>query len=267
MPKKKTLSYRTCRNKGIAHEYATAKVTNPQPTSIKRTHATSTSNTEEQPSTSAEQSTKEQLQEIQRDQPYTSGNHAKHAHTSQTTQSLPKNEIDTQQIATLCTGSSEVLHPTKKRRVQPQAGIRGSTRLRKCQETLQYTQTPTVVQPHNVPAQDDPVALAIIQRRTAETLPTTYCEARFDHNDISEGCDIGGTNFICHFCGAMLFQSEVSDNSSKICCHKGKISLQEIQVPPILKELIQNNNEDTHNYLQNIRQCNSDLAFASVNVN
>lgn len=109
----------------------------------------------------------------------------------------------------------------------------------------------------------DPMVLVIEQRRIVEHLPRTYFAARLANSEISDS-SIGNMDKVCRYCVALLFKSEIKDHSSRICCHNGKISLPPIDVPPFLQNLIESNNQQSKDYLLNIRQYNSALAFASV---
>lgn len=108
----------------------------------------------------------------------------------------------------------------------------------------------------------------IERTRVQDKLPMTYCCARLLQKD----CDVtkhsvGPMNKICKYCGAKLFSLEVSEGSSSLCCHKGKINVPEVVVCDELKTLLERNDNTTKNYLDNIRQFNSALAMASVQVN
>lgn len=147
------------------------------------------------------------------------------------------------------------VRPTKRRRIiSPPA--RASTR-------IAHRQQPAVREPTPEPIHQDPIAVAIEHRRTAEKLCATYCAARLC-NSVIQYISIGDLNNICQFCGALLFACEFKDRSSQLCCHKGKIKLEPVDVPPVLQTLIEQNKDETHKYLDNIRQYNSALAFASV---
>lgn len=98
-------------------------------------------------------------------------------------------------------------------------------------------------------------------------LPKTYCSARLLlPEEQIELHSVGDMDKICKHCSAMLYAGEVSDGSSSICCHKGKISLPPVTVPNELRSLIEQNDSKTANYLLHIRNFNNALAFASIQV-
>ena len=63
----------------------------------------------------------------------------------------------------------------------------------------------------------------------------------------------------CNFCNALHFATE-----KRICCHGGKVLLPPLApYPEDLRQLLTSQNAQTRNFLKNIRQYNSSLAFAS----
>lgn len=247
MPKKQPLSYRTTRKQRQKVHVSAVEGAMKQ-SAIRNPHLpTSSSVSHELSATSAEQVHRAWLPKTRRIQLSTSRD-------VETNVMLPTNEGDYQNsespVTTESIAVATAVGSTMRNRVQRQPATRGSCI---CEPTLQNRLATTVVERYNVPAQEDTVALTIIQKRITEKLSSTYCEARFHNDDFTEGSNIGNMDFICKFCDAMLFQSEVVDNSSQICCHKGKIKLEKIQIPPILQKILEKNDEDTRNYLQNIR--------------
>lgn len=149
------------------------------------------------------------------------------------------------------------VQPTRRRRLlSPPA--RASTRISDREQGVNE-QVPNI----NEPFQQDPFAGAIDHMRRVERLPATYCAARLC-NSVVPDSNMGDMNNICRYCGALLFACEFKDSSSQLCCHKGKVNLEPVDVLQFLQTLIEQNDHDTSNYLQNIRQYNSALAFASV---
>jgi len=147
---------------------------------------------------------------------------------------------------------------------------RASTRVAQRPRVVYASQVPTFIpNTQGVPLlpQDHPIDLAIEHRRQADNLPTTYCAARKIKGDVPTGSALRLLNHLCIHCHALLFQYEVKDQSASLCCHKGKVALQDIVVPDFLRELIEKNDHTTKEYLLNVRKYNSALAFASVQVN
>ncbi|XP_055845576.1 uncharacterized protein LOC129915415 [Episyrphus balteatus] len=108
----------------------------------------------------------------------------------------------------------------------------------------------------------------INRRRSQDKLAVSYCCAWILHNDNEvQTVFVGYMNITCIHCSAKLFPLEVVSGSSNICCHKGKVTLPEVTVCDELRNLIEANNENTKNYLNNVRQYNNALAFASIQVN
>lgn len=147
-----------------------------------------------------------------------------------------------------------------------------STRIAARPHVTYFSQVPTADDPAIVVPQvpsveitqpQDPMVLVIEQRRIVEHLPRTYFAARLANSEISAS-SVGNMDTVCRYCAALLYKSEVKDDSSRICCHNGKISLPPIDVPPFLQNLTERNNQQSKDYLLNIRQYNSALAFASV---
>jgi hypothetical protein len=70
---------------------------------------------------------------------------------------------------------------------------------------------------------------------------------------------VNNTENICRYCNALRFKGE-----SLNCCHNGKVDLPPIHpYPPNMNELLTGNNAKSHNFHDNIRNYNSDMAFAS----
>ena len=72
--------------------------------------------------------------------------------------------------------------------------------------------------------------------------------------------DLGLLNSICMHCGAFHFAQEATNGHFNACCHNGLINLPQPQVNEDLKNLILYDS----NFIQNIRQYNSAMAFASL---
>jgi hypothetical protein len=74
-------------------------------------------------------------------------------------------------------------------------------------------------------------------------------------------------NEICSECQSKNFKEEKpSDGKFNSCCHKGKVSLSQLQnYPELLKKLLTDKNYPFHkNFIENIRAYNSALGFASM---
>ena len=105
-------------------------------------------------------------------------------------------------------------------------------------------------------------------KRKEHKLPKTYFYARlFPKDNEVQAHIIGDMNEKCEYCSAKLFAEEVRDNTATLCSHKGKVKLESIKVCKELQKLVEQNNEYTKNYSENIKQFNNALAFASVQVN
>ncbi|XP_064631699.1 uncharacterized protein LOC135489987 [Lineus longissimus] len=84
-----------------------------------------------------------------------------------------------------------------------------------------------------------------------------------DHNLLPEEFTLGAMNTVCQFCEALRFKKEPLN-----CCHNGKINLPPLpQYPHQLEPLFTTNTAMTRNFLDNIRQYNSSVAFASFGGN
>lgn len=91
-----------------------------------------------------------------------------------------------------------------------------------------------------------------------------------------ESFHLGEMSFRCSSCGAKHFQAEMTcrdGNLFSLCCHKGKVSLLDLTVNPLLRSLCQGiSSADvlikrrSQNYLQNIRSYNSSFAMVSSEV-
>lgn len=107
----------------------------------------------------------------------------------------------------------------------------------------------------------------ISTRRRLYKLPKTYCTARlFPKDNEVQTHSVGDMDKKCVYCSARLFAGEFSDDSATMCCHKGKVKLEPIKVCEELQNLIEQNDDFTKNYLENIRQFNNALAFASIHI-
>jgi hypothetical protein len=73
-------------------------------------------------------------------------------------------------------------------------------------------------------------------------------------------------NIECGFCQSLNFQSEKpQDNKFSNCCNKGKVILEPLGEPDDLyKSLFDGRHPESKNFLENIRNYNSALAFASM---
>lgn len=84
---------------------------------------------------------------------------------------------------------------------------------------------------------------------------------------VSEKCiiqhDAGVMNVQCSSCEALHFHEEKISNHFNDCCHNGKVVLPLIRVHPMLKDLI-TKSDYKNNFLTNIRQYNSAMAFGSL---
>ena len=88
-----------------------------------------------------------------------------------------------------------------------------------------------------------------------------------DHPDSKEllfSC--GPLNNKCSKCEALHFEKETHDkeNAYSSCCQKGKVVLEPIQVHKDIETLMKNEHEHSQNFMSNILQFNSSLAFASM---
>ena len=86
----------------------------------------------------------------------------------------------------------------------------------------------------------------------------------FDEDEIISHY-LGEMNYICSYCGAKHFKSELNQlNKFSSCCHNGKILLPEDKMyPEILLNLFDDDNEESIFYRNNIREYNNAFAFAS----
>jgi virulence-associated protein VagC len=77
---------------------------------------------------------------------------------------------------------------------------------------------------------------------------------------------LGPMNVKCNFCQALHFKSEKPRaNQFSSCCSKGKVILSPLTEPnDLYKSLFTGNNSASEHFLQNIRNYNSALAFASM---
>ena len=65
------------------------------------------------------------------------------------------------------------------------------------------------------------------------------------------------------YCESLRFPNE-----QRNCCHNGKVSLTQLcEYPESLKELLMGSKQDAINFRNNIRNYNSELAFASFGAN
>jgi len=86
------------------------------------------------------------------------------------------------------------------------------------------------------------------QKKTVDQLPDKYVDASLPY---SEMCDCGKVDVdnICTHCIALLFKSDVSDNSLQLCCHEDKSCLPHSDIPQSLKDLMESNNQECKDYL------------------
>jgi hypothetical protein len=76
---------------------------------------------------------------------------------------------------------------------------------------------------------------------------------------------IGEMNKLCQFCQSLNFKPEANKNKYSLCCQKGLISLNGLNiVPDFIKDLYNGVSKHSKNFLDNIRNYNSALAFASM---
>lgn len=76
----------------------------------------------------------------------------------------------------------------------------------------------------------------------------------------------------CFYCGAIQYRENLvrgkkfSTKEFKYCCNHGKVLGSEIKYPEFLKDLFTSENEESKNFLQNIRLYNASLAFACIHL-
>ncbi len=79
--------------------------------------------------------------------------------------------------------------------------------------------------------------------------------------------DCGRMNNICEFCKSKNFKNErTKDGKIFRCCMNGKVVIPSVEFPNELRGYYDGKNEDSKHFLKNIRQYNSSLAFASLNI-
>jgi hypothetical protein len=80
--------------------------------------------------------------------------------------------------------------------------------------------------------------------------------------------DIGHLSYKCTSCKAIFWLGEkVRGTTLHVCCSNGKVVLPPLQYTPLLKELLEDQNDTGKEFRQNIRGYNSSLAFTSIGVN
>lgn len=103
---------------------------------------------------------------------------------------------------------------------------------------------------------------AEIQRQAVQSIA-----GNFDEQTINERY-CGALNVLCEFCNSKNFHDEKpTDGKFSKCCRKGVVILPEINVAPLLQQLMTNNHAHSKNFMDNIRAFNSSLAFASMGAN
>lgn len=107
----------------------------------------------------------------------------------------------------------------------------------------------------------------IAQRRSQEG--KLYRKAYIENIDQYLQIDthnIGPFNVSCKFFSSLNFASErARDGTFSLCCHKGKVKLPPLtKLPQLLYDLYNENHQLSKNFLENIRNYNSALAFAST---
>ena len=81
--------------------------------------------------------------------------------------------------------------------------------------------------------------------------------------DIDTVYYLGQMNELCQYCESLWFPNE-----QRNCCHNGKVSLTRLcEYPESLKELLMGSKQDAINFRNNIRNYNSEFAFASFGAN
>ena len=107
--------------------------------------------------------------------------------------------------------------------------------------------------------------------KRAEELERQIAELQLQVNFTDESSveqhSCGLLEFKCRFCQARHFRGEKgSDGKFSSCCHKGKVVLEPGRpFPPFLQDLMSNpSNSNYRNFLDNIRNYNSALSFASM---
>lgn len=75
-------------------------------------------------------------------------------------------------------------------------------------------------------------------------------------------------NQICNYCQSLNFCLEATSGEFTLCCQKGKVHLPSFEdYPQELRLLLNRSHTDSCHFLDNIRNYNSSLAFASTKVN
>ena len=104
-----------------------------------------------------------------------------------------------------------------------------------------------------------------------------YCAMPPGVNDKQQEVDkclsLGNMDQQCRYCGSKMWLAErLTQSSNKkpnfdLCCKNGKVRLPPWKPPPqVLRDLLDNNDNDSKFYKQKIRSFNSNLAYASLQV-
>ena len=89
--------------------------------------------------------------------------------------------------------------------------------------------------------------------------PTKFKARQFP--PVVERFSLGPFDKKCEYCGAIRFKNEFDETN---CCHKGKVDLPPLDpYPDELKALLTYNDTESTHFLDNIRQYNSSMSFAS----
>jgi len=74
-------------------------------------------------------------------------------------------------------------------------------------------------------------------------------------------------NSICEFCKSKNFENEKTKEGTFFrCCVNGKVFIPSIEFPKELRCYYDGRHKESKHFLKNIRQYNSSLAFASLNI-
>ena len=90
---------------------------------------------------------------------------------------------------------------------------------------------------------------------------------QFEYNSISSHY-IGDFDKVCKYCQSINFATESTNNEFTSCCNKGAIFIPNlVNIPEYVKNYFTKVSKDSKNFLENIRNYNSALAFASMAAN